>query len=213
MAIQITVIPVTPLQQNCALVFDSESKRGAVFDPGGDVERIAAVVDEAGVTLDAIYLTHGHIDHAGGADALRERLGVPVVGPHEADRPLLANLARQGREYGVADARDVEPDRWLAHGDTEEIAGVAFAVSHAPGHAPGHVVFHAPSLGFAHVGDVLFAGSIGRTDLPMGDHDTLLASIRDVCLRWPDETQFLCGHGPGSTIGRERASNPFLRGL
>ena len=129
-------------------------------------------------------------------------------------RALLQGLEEQGRMFGVAEpVRNVVPDRWLDTGDTLTIAGLDFAVHHTPGHAPGHVVFHQAELGFAHVGDVLFSGSIGRTDLPGGDHETLLASIRDVCLAWPDETQFICGHGPGSTIGRERASNPFLQGL
>ena len=212
MAIQVAIVPVTPFQQNCALFFDSETKRGAVFDPGGDVERIAAAIDEAGMTVEAIYLTHGHLDHAGGAAELAERLNVPVVGPHEDDRPVLEAIEPTAAKYGIAGLRTVTPDRWLAHGDRETIAGVEFEVSHTPGHAPGHVVFHAPSLGFAHVGDVLFQGSVGRTDLPGGDHETLLRSIREVCLTWPDETQFLCGHGPSSTIGRERASNPFLQG-
>ena len=213
MGLQVAIVPVTAFQQNCALLFDDESKRGAVFDPGGDVERIEAAIAEAGITVEAIYLTHGHLDHAGAADELRRRLGVEVVGPHEDDRPVLKSIEETAARYGLAGMRNVEPDRWLSHGQTVTVAGVEFDVSHAPGHSPGHVVFHAPSLGFAHLGDVLFAGSVGRTDLPGGDHATLLRSIRDVCLTWPDETQFLCGHGPSSTIGRERQSNPFLQDL
>ena len=214
MTLQIGVVPVTGFQQNCALLFDAESKRGVVFDPGGEVDKIVGVIAENGLTIERIVLTHGHIDHAGGADELRERLGVEIVGPHKDDEPVIANLERQAQMFQLPDpVRTFTPDRWLETGDTLTIAGVEFDVHHTPGHAPGHVVFHAPSIGFAHVGDVLFAGSIGRTDLPGGDHETLLRSIRDVCLRWPDETQFLCGHGPGSTIGRERASNPFLQGL
>ena len=214
MSLQIGVVPVTDFQQNCALVFDSESKRGVVFDPGGEASKIAGVIAENDLAIEQIVLTHGHIDHAGGAAELRERLGVEIVGPHRDDELLLQGLERQAEMFGMAEpVRNVVPDRWLEDGDRLTIAGVEFDVRHTPGHAPGHVVFHAPAIGFAHVGDVLFAGSIGRTDLPGGDHRTLLNSIRDVCLAWPDETQFLCGHGPGSTIGRERASNPFLQDL
>ena len=213
MAFQVAIVPVTPFEQNCALFYDDETGKGAVFDPGGDVERIVAAIEEAGFTAQAIYLTHGHLDHAGGAAALRERLGVEVIGPHEDDRVILDNIERMATQYGLQGMENVTPDRWLEHGDRVTVAGVEFEISHTPGHAPGHVVFHAPAMRFAHVGDVLFAGSIGRTDLPGGDHETLLKSIKDVCLTWPDETQFLCGHGPSSTIGRERASNPFLSGL
>ena len=213
MALQIGIVPVTAFQQNCALFFDGETKRGAVFDPGGDVDEIVAAIEKAGMVPEAIYLTHGHLDHAGGAAELRERLEVPVVGPHEADRMLLENIGKTASGYGLDGMRDVAPDRWLADGEIETIAGIEFSVSHAPGHAPGHVVFHSAALGFAHVGDVLFQGSVGRTDLPGGDHETLLRSIKRVCLSWPDETRFLCGHGPSSTIGAERASNPFLQGL
>ena len=214
MTFRVAVVPVTPFQQNCAILFDDETKEGAVFDPGGDVDRIMGAIEKAGVQVTKIVLTHGHIDHAAGAMDLKERLGVELVGPHEDDAPLLSGLEEQARMFGVTEAvRNAVPDRWLSHGDTETIAGVDFTVSHTPGHAPGHVVFHAETLGFAHVGDVLFRGSIGRTDLPRGDHETLLASIRDVCLQWPDETQFLCGHGPDSTIGEERATNPFLQGI
>lgn len=219
MGLSIGIVPVTPLQQNCALIFDDETKRGAVFDPGGDVDAIIAGVEKGGVTVEAIYLTHGHVDHAAGADECRDRLTerqgerVPIVGPHKGDESFLLRMAEQARMYGIAGARNVVPDRWLEGGEVETIAGLPFEVSHTPGHAPGHVVFHQRDLGFAHVGDVLFAGSIGRVDLPGSDPDAMMRSIRDVCLTWSDKTQFICGHGPGSTIGRERQSNPFLQGL
>jgi glyoxylase-like metal-dependent hydrolase (beta-lactamase superfamily II) len=205
-------------------LFDDSSKRAAVIDPGGDVERILAAIDQQGARVEKIVLTHGHIDHAGGAavlkQALEQRLAaagaagtVPVEGPDPRDRFLLEGLAAQGRAYGVADARDLVPDRWLEEGGELEIAGHAFKVLHCPGHTPGHLVFVSKSVPFALVGDVLFRGSIGRTDFPYGDHDALLRAIQDKLLPLGDEVAFLCGHGPGSTIGEERRSNPFLRGL
>ena len=207
----IQVVPVTPFQQNCSIAWSEVTKRGVVVDPGGDVSAIRAALDTAGVTVDAILLTHGHIDHAGGAAELAAALGVDVVGPHEADKPLLDRLAQQGRQYGIDDARDVTPTRFLAEGETLEIAGVEFRVLHCPGHSPGSVVFHAESLGFCFMGDVLFNGSVGRTDLPGGSHETLIRSIREKLLPLGDEVSFLPGHGSGSTIGYERLTNPFLR--
>jgi glyoxylase-like metal-dependent hydrolase (beta-lactamase superfamily II) len=207
----IQVVPVTPFEQNCSIAWSQETRRGAVIDPGGDVELIRQAVDRAGVTIDAIILTHGHIDHAGGAAALKDAVGVEIIGPHEADAPLLSRLEQQGRQYGLDDARNVTPDRFLADGETVEIAGVTFGILHCPGHSPGSVVLFAPSLRFAFMGDVLFKSSVGRTDLPGGSHETLLRSIREKILPLGDDVSFLPGHGPGSTVGEERTSNPFLR--
>jgi glyoxylase-like metal-dependent hydrolase (beta-lactamase superfamily II) len=212
--LQAGIIPVTPFQQNCTILFDDETKQGVVVDPGGDVPTILQVIAENGITLKEIWLTHGHIDHAGGADELREALGIQVVGPHEADLPLLQRLETQAEKFGVKmEVRNVVPDRWLNEGDQVSFGDHVFEIFHCPGHAPGHVIYYNRAQGFAHLGDVLFNGSIGRTDLPGGDHDTLLASIRDKVLPLGDEVGFICGHGPGSRIGDERRSNPFLRGL
>ncbi len=204
------IVPVTPFQQNCTLIWDEETKAGAVVDPGGDLDRIRAAISQVGMAVQKILLTHGHIDHAGGAAELREELGVPVEGPHEADRFLLDGLAEQGRAYGVA-ARSVVPDRWLQEGDTVEVAGHSFSVLHCPGHSPGSVVLYNSGQKFALVGDVLFRGSIGRTDFPYGDHDALINAIKTKLLPLGDDVAFICGHGPTSTIGAERASNPFIR--
>jgi len=205
------IIPITPFQQNCTLIWDPETKIGAVVDPGGDLEHIERAIAEVGMKPEKIILTHGHIDHAGGAAELKERLGgVPIEGPHEAERPLLDKLAEQGEAYGMLSARPVTPDRWLAEGDEVTVAGHTFEVLHCPGHSPGSVVFVNRPQRFALVGDVLFQGSIGRTDLPMGNHEALLTSIRTKLLPLGDEFAFICGHGPMSTIGHERQTNPFL---
>ncbi|ADZ69657.1 MBL fold metallo-hydrolase [Polymorphum gilvum] len=209
--IQVAVIPVTAFQQNCSLIWDPRTLKGAVVDPGGDVARILEAVKKYDVTVERIVLTHGHIDHIGGAAELAEALAVPVEGPHEADRPLIARVEEQARQFGVAGVRSVEPDRWLEEGDSVEIAGRSFAVLHCPGHAPGHVVLFDAELRFAISGDVLFAGSIGRTDLPGGDHATLIRSIVTKLLPLGDDVSFLPGHGPASTFGHERETNPFLR--
>ncbi len=205
------VIPVTPFQQNCTILFDEETKVGVVVDPGGEVDRIRAAIEENGIAVEAIWLTHGHIDHAGGAMDLKEALGVPLIGPHEDDRDLLSNLENQARMFGLDQSvRNVTPDRYLTEGETVSFGDHVFKVFHCPGHAPGHVVFFNRDARFAHVGDVLFNGSIGRTDLPGGDHDALIRSIKDKLLPLGDDIGFLCGHGPGGRFGEERRSNPFL---
>jgi glyoxylase-like metal-dependent hydrolase (beta-lactamase superfamily II) len=216
-SLQAAQIAVTPFQQNCALIWDAETRRGVVIDPGGDVPRILAAVERAGCTVERILLTHGHLDHAGGAAALRRALEarqgapVPIEGPDRRDDFLLAELAEQGARFGMEDLEAVAPDRWLEEGDTVEIAGQVFDVLHCPGHTPGHVVFISRPLGFAVLGDVLFRGSIGRTDFPYGDHAALIAAITEKLLPLGDGMRFLCGHGPGSTIGEERRGNPFLK--
>jgi hydroxyacylglutathione hydrolase len=207
--VKAAIVPVTPFQQNCTLVWDEGTKVGAVVDPGGDLERIGATVAQHGVKVEKILLTHGHIDHAGGAADLAEALGVPVEGPHRADRFLLQRLGESGAGYGIP-GRPLEPDRWLEEGDEVAVGPLRFSVLHCPGHSPGSVVFASLDERFALVGDVLFRGSVGRTDLPGGDHETLIRAIRDKLLPLGDDVAFICGHGPTSTIGRERASNPFI---
>jgi len=212
MTLQAAVIPVTPFQQNCTLLWDEASKAGWVIDPGGDVPRIQDAIAKFGVNVERIVLTHGHMDHAGGAAELRAALpGVRLEGPDQRDAFLLDQLETQGRQFGIADARNVRPDRWLAEGEALSLGPTRFEVLHCPGHTPGHIVFIARDAGLAIVGDVLFQGSVGRTDFPYGDTGALLDAIRDKLMKLPDETAFLCGHGPGSTIGAERRSNPFVR--
>lgn len=205
------VVPVTSFQQNCTILFDGDSKHGVVIDPGGDVERIQQAISEQGITIEAIWLTHGHIDHAGGAMDLKEALNVDIIGPHKDDAPLLGALEKQSAMFGVDTVRNVVPDQWLDEGETVSFGAHAFDVFHCPGHAPGHVIFFNRAANFAHLGDVLFAGSIGRTDLPGGDHAALINSIKTKVLPLGDDVGFICGHGPGGKIGVERRSNPFLQ--
>ena len=203
------VIPVTVFTQNCTLLWCTATMRGAFFDPGGDLDRLKAAANEHGVTIEKIVLTHGHIDHCGGAGMLAEELGVPIEGPHEADRFWIARLDEDGRNYGIP-ARVFEPDRWLVEGDSVTVGNVSFDVYHCPGHTPGHVVFHYPPSKLAIVGDVLFQGSIGRTDFPLGNHQDLIDAITQKL--WPlgDDTVFLPGHGAMSSFGQERRTNPFV---
>lgn len=205
------ILPVTPFQQNCTLLWDPTTLIGAVIDPGGDLDHIEKAISEIGMKVEKILLTHGHIDHAAGAAELKERLGVPIEGPHEADRPLLDALEAQGQTYGLP-ARPVTPDRWLDEGDTVTVGGHSFDVLHCPGHSPGSVVLVNRKQRFAIVGDVIFQGSIGRTDFPYGDHAALINAIRTKLLPLGDEFAFICGHGPTSTIGQERRTNPFING-
>lgn len=208
--LQAAIVPVTPFQQNCTLLWDDGSKRAWVIDPGGNVPRIREAIGTLGLTVERILLTHGHIDHAGGAAELREALGVPLEGPDARDAFLLDGLAEQGQAYGMAEARNVRPDRWLREGDSVTLGSHRFDVLHCPGHTPGHVVFVNKASRFALVGDVLFRGSVGRTDFPYGDPAALLESIRGKLLPLGDDVSFICGHGPGSTIAVERRANPFV---
>lgn len=204
------IIPVTPFAQNCTLLWDTQTRHGAFVDPGGDLDRLLAAAEKLGVTIDKLLLTHGHIDHAGGTGELAARLHVPIEGPQQEETFWIDQLAAQSRSFGFPPARPFTPDRWLRDGDTVRVGEQTLQVLHTPGHTPGHVVyFHAPSR-LAIVGDVLFAGSIGRTDFPRGDHQALLDAIREKL--WPlgDDIAFIPGHGPMSTFGEERRSNPFV---
>lgn len=204
------IVQVTPFEQNCTLIWDEQTKVGAVVDPGGDLDRIERAIAEAGITVEKILLTHGHIDHAGGADELRAKLGVAIEGPHRADDILLRALEKQGEMYGISGVRNVTPDRWLEEGETVAVAGHEFELFHCPGHSPGSIVFFNRPQKFALVGDVLFRGSIGRTDFPYGDHDALISSIKTKLFPLGDEITFVCGHGPPGQFGIERKTNPFL---
>lgn len=204
------VIPVTPFEQNCTLIWCERTLRAAVVDPGGDVDIILERIEGAGVNPEKILLTHGHIDHAGGTTELKRRLAVPVEGPQIEERFWLDALPQQSRMFGVAAAEAVVPDRWLSEGDTVSVGDLTLQVLHTPGHTPGHVVFFEPVSRIALVGDVLFAGSIGRTDFPRGDYALLISSIRDKLFPLGDDVVFVPGHGPESTFGRERRSNPFV---
>jgi len=202
------IVPVTPLQQNCTLIWCTATMKAAVVDPGGDLPRIKAAAASAGVTIEKILLTHGHIDHAGEAKPLADELGVPIEGPHEADRFWLSRLDEDGRNYGVRGV-PFEPDRWLDDGDRVTIGDLTLDVYLTPGHTPGHVIFHHAPSKFAQVGDVLFQGSIGRTDFPLGSFDDLVTSV--VTKLWPlGDVTFIPGHGPASTFAHERRTNPFV---
>src|SRR5262245_49071940 len=211
MPLKAVIVPVTPFQQNCTLLWDEGTKKGAVVDPGGDLDRVAVAIGKVGVSIEKILLTHGHIDHAGGAEEFRETHGgLPIEGPHLADKFLLDGLPAQGRALGLSGARAATPSRWLAEGDTVTAAGATFSVLHCPGHSPGSVVLFNAAQRFALVGDVLFRGSIGRTDFPYGNHAALITAIKTKLFPLGDDVVFICGHGPMSTIGEERKTNPFV---
>lgn len=204
------IVPVTPFEQNCTLLWCAETREAAVVDPGGDLDRIHAAVAAAGVTLKQILLTHAHIDHAGGVAELAAALHLPIVGPHPGDQFWIDGLGQQARHFGFRPSQPFTPDRWLGQGDSIQVGKLALEVRHCPGHTPGHVVFFVPAEKLAIVGDVLFAGSIGRTDFPGGNFETLVASIREQLFTLGDDVAFIPGHGPMSTIGEERRSNPFV---
>jgi len=210
MTLKAAILPVTPFQQNCCLLWNDETMRGAVSDPGGDLDRIMQTVDELGITLEKVLLTHGHLDHASAAGELARRFHIPIEGPHRDDLFLIEELPMQSAKYGFPVFEGFTPDRWLDNGDKVEVGGLEFSVVHCPGHTPGHVVFINDDARLAIVGDVLFNGSIGRTDLPRGDYNALIHSIREKL--WPlgDDITFVPGHGPLSTFGAEKRSNPFV---
>ncbi|MCA9001569.1 MAG: MBL fold metallo-hydrolase, partial [Planctomycetes bacterium] len=202
-------VPVTPLQQNCCILHCMETGEGAVVDPGGDVDRIVAEVEKHGIRLTKILVTHAHIDHAGGVADLAERCNLPIEGPQKEDAFWIDQIEASGRMYGVP-GRRFEPTRWLEDGDTVQVGAQELQVIHCPGHTPGHVVFFSEKQRFAIVGDVLFQGSIGRSDFPRGDHEQLVHSIRKKLFPLGDDIVFTCGHGPTSTFGQERKTNPFV---
>ena len=205
-------VPVTPFQQNCSILWCDDTREAAVVDPGGDLDDILTAVQRLGVTLKQIWVTHAHIDHAGGVGTLARQLDLPIVGPHPGDQFWIDGLPRQAQTYGFAPAEAFKPTRWLQDGDTVTLGKHTLNVRHCPGHTPGHVVFHAPEIHRAFVGDVLFAGSIGRTDFPQGNYDQLIASITQRLWPMGDDTVFISGHGPESSFGRERKSNPYVGG-
>ena len=204
------IVPVTPFQQNATVLWCPETKRAAVVDPGGDLDRILDVLRREGLTLERVLVTHGHIDHAGGVADLAERSGVPIEGPHLDDRFWIDGMPQQSRMFGFPDVRSFTPDRWLTGGDTVQVGNQLLSVIHCPGHTPGHVCFYHEPSRLAIVGDVLFQGSIGRTDFPKGDYDTLVASIRERLLPLGDDVAFIPGHGPMSSFGEERRYNPYV---
>ncbi len=221
-AFQVALVPVTVFQQNCAILWETETRRAMVVDPGGEAGRILATLDRLGLTAELILLTHGHLDHAGGAKPLKAVLDqkaaaaglppIPLLGPDERDRFLLESIEQVSVAYGLSGMVNVLPDRFLTEGETIEFGSLRFDVLHCPGHTPGHLVFVEKQQRFAIVGDVLFQGSVGRTDFPYGDGEALIAHIHTKLLPLGDDVTFVCGHGQGSSFGEERRSNPFLQG-
>ncbi|XHT87028.1 MBL fold metallo-hydrolase [Marinobacter sp. LM1] len=204
------IVPVTPFEQNCTLLWCTETHKAAVVDPGGDLDRILAAAEDEGVILEKILLTHAHIDHAGGTAELAKSAGLPIEGPHKDDNFWIQGLAMQAQMFGFPAPEVFTPNRWLEDGDTVTVGNETLEVLHTPGHTPGHVVFFHRESKLAQVGDVLFNGSIGRTDFPKGDYNTLIHSIREKLFPLGDDVSFICGHGPMSTFGQERATNPFV---
>ena len=210
MPIKALIAPVTPLQQNCTIVWCAKTGKAAVIDPGGEVDRLLAALEQYKLTLEKIWITHGHMDHAGGAAALQRATGAPIEGPHPDDKFWIDQIADDGRKYGMPDAESFTPTRWLDDGDIVTLGETTFEVFHCPGHTPGHIVFFNREARFAQVGDVLFQGSIGRTDFPRGNLESLIAAITGKL--WPlgEDVAFVPGHGPMSTFGAERRSNPYV---
>ena len=210
MSMRALILPVTAFQQNCSIVWNENNHRAAVVDPGGDLDRVLATLDKEGLELEKILLTHAHLDHAAGTAELAKLKSVPIEGPHEGDKFWIDGLPEATRRYGFPPAEAFDPDRWLNQGDAVTVGGETLEVLHCPGHTPGHVVFFHRTARVAWVGDVLFAGSIGRSDFPGGHHETLLRSIRDRLFPLGDDVTFVPGHGPTSTFGDERRGNPYV---
>ncbi|EAT11007.1 MBL fold metallo-hydrolase [Bermanella marisrubri] len=211
MALEYRIVPVTPFQQNCSIIWCSETKEAAVVDPGGDLHLIEQAVDDLGVQVKQVLLTHCHIDHAGMTQDVSEKHQVPIVGPQKEEQFWIDMLPQQAAMFNFPQAKSFSPDRWLEEGDEVKVGNETLSVLHCPGHTPGHVVFYNANSQLAIVGDVLFMGGIGRTDFPMGDHQTLINAIQQKLFALPEETQFIPGHGPMSTIGHEKRSNPFVK--
>jgi len=211
--IRAIIAPVTPLQQNCTIVWCAKTKKAAIIDPGGEIPRLMGGLEQNGLTLEKIWITHGHLDHAGGTADLKAMTGVPIEGPHPDDQFWIDDIGQSGARWGMPQAKSFTPDRWLGDGETVQLGETQFEVIHCPGHTPGHVVFFNREARFAQVGDVLFKGSIGRTDFPRGNFDQLIHSITKKL--WPlgDDVRFVPGHGPMSTFGAERKSNPYVSDL
>jgi glyoxylase-like metal-dependent hydrolase (beta-lactamase superfamily II) len=207
---KVAILPVTPFQQNCSLLIDEETRQAAIVDPGGDLDQLLKIVDDEGLTLVKILLTHAHLDHCAGTAELAKRFKLPIEGPHEDDLFWIEQLPEQSRRFGMGAAESFTPTRWLHQGDTVTVGEVVLQVRHCPGHTPGHVIFFHEAGRFAIVGDVIFNGSIGRTDFPRGNHQQLLHSIRDNLFPLGNDVTFLPGHGPTSTFGQERLTNPFV---
>lgn len=207
---KIAIVPVTAFQQNCSILICEATRKAALVDPGGDLPRLKEALQKLGVTLEKVFLTHGHLDHCAAADEVRKEFHVPIEGPQREDKFWIDQLGPSATNYGFPPAAPFEPDRWLEDGDTVQVGEQTLQVLHCPGHTPGHVVFIHEAQKIAFVGDVLFQGSIGRTDFPRGDHDTLIHSIRDKLFPLGDDIAFVPGHGPTSTFGEERQHNPFV---
>ena len=210
MSIQCSIVPVTPYQQNCSIIKCRNSGKAALVDPGGDVDRVLKAAEKMSADVEKIILTHAHVDHCAAADEIRTQLGIPIEGPHEDDRFWLDLLPEWCRMSGFPPVQPFEPDRWLTEGDRVTVGELEFQVIHCPGHTPGHVVFYHAGEKLAWVGDVIFQGSIGRTDFPKGNHGDLISSIRDKLFPLGDDITFIPGHGPTSTFGQERKTNPFV---
>lgn len=208
--LQYKIIPVTPFQQNTTLFWCDETMQGAIIDPGGEVEVLAQAIEQAGITLTKVLITHAHIDHAGAAFDIAEKYQVPIEGPHKEDKFWIDLIEEQKHRFGFADAKAFEPTRWLNQGDSVTFGNITLEVYFCPGHTPGHIVFYHPESKLAQVGDVLFRGSIGRTDFPRGDHPTLINAIKQRLFPLGDDVRFIPGHGPMSTFGEERRTNPFV---